>query len=62
VLAPTLGVWSSGDFYLTESQMTGSAEHVAGTWRYERFDGASHWLQLDQPERLNRLLLDFLGQ
>src|SRR4051794_5733405 len=39
VQAPTLGVWSSGDFALTEAQMTRSAEHVAGPWRYARLDG-----------------------
>ena len=62
VRAPTMGVWSSGDAYLLEAQMTGSAAFVAGPWRYERIDGASHWLQLDQPGRLNSLLLDFLRQ
>ena len=30
VQAPTLGVWSSGDFALTEQQMTGSEAYVAG--------------------------------
>jgi pimeloyl-ACP methyl ester carboxylesterase len=34
---------------------------VIGSWRYERIDGASHWLQLDAPARVNELLLDFLG-
>ena len=29
-------------------------------WRYERMEGASHWIPLDQPERLNWLLLEFL--
>ncbi len=40
--------------------MLRSAEHVTGPWRYERIDDASHWLQLDAPERVNELLLDFL--
>ncbi len=60
VTAPTLGVWSSGDDYLLEEQMVRSADHVAGEWRYERIEGASHWLQLDEPDRVNALLLDFL--
>ncbi len=30
-------------------------------WRYERIDGAGHWMQLDAPERVNALLLDFLA-
>jgi pimeloyl-ACP methyl ester carboxylesterase len=59
--APTMGVWSSGDMALTEVQMTGSAEHVAGPWRYERIDDVGHWMQLEAPERVNDLLLDFLG-
>ena len=40
--------------------MKGSGEHVDGSWRYERIDGAGHWMQLDAPERVNALLLDFL--
>ena len=32
-----------------------------GTWRYERIEGAGHWMQLDAPERVNELLLDFLA-
>lgn len=60
VRAPTLGLWSTRDNYLTEDGMLRSGEHVSGPWRYERIDGASHWMQLDEPERVNRLLVDFL--
>jgi pimeloyl-ACP methyl ester carboxylesterase len=60
VQAPTMGVWGSGDFALTEIQMTGSADHVAGPWRYERVDGVAHWMQLEEPDKVNELLLDFL--
>ena len=60
VTAPTMGVWSSGDFALTEQQMTGSSEDVAGPWRYERIEGAGHWMQLDEPAALSTLLIDFL--
>lgn len=61
VAAPTLGLWSTGDNYLTEETMVRSADHVNGTWRYERIDGASHWMQLDRPELINELLIGFLG-
>jgi len=60
VSARTLGLWSTGDAYLGEEQMTRSAEHVTGGWRYARIDGASHWLQLDAPEGVTRLLLEHL--
>jgi len=60
VTVPAMGVWSSGDFALTEEGMTGSTHHVADPWRYERVDGAGHWLQLDAPGAVDALLLDFL--
>ncbi len=60
IQVPTMGVWSSGDFALTETQMTGSAANVAGPWRYERLDGPGHWMQLEAPDEVNRLLIDFL--
>lgn len=58
--APTLGLWSDGDHYLAESAMERSGEWVTGPWRYQRIEGASHWMQLDQPERLTALLLEHL--
>jgi pimeloyl-ACP methyl ester carboxylesterase len=60
VQAPTLGVWSMGDNHLVEAGMTRSAEQVAGPWRYERVEGAGHWIPLDAPDRLNGLLREFL--
>jgi pimeloyl-ACP methyl ester carboxylesterase len=60
VQARTMGVWSSGDMALTEVQMEGSGAFVAGNWRYERVDGPGHWMQLEAPDRVNELLLDFL--
>jgi pimeloyl-ACP methyl ester carboxylesterase len=60
VAADTMGIWSTGDFALTEKQMKGSGDHVTGEWRYERVDDAGHWVALDRPDEVNRLLLDFL--
>jgi pimeloyl-ACP methyl ester carboxylesterase len=60
IAAPTMGVWSSGDFALTEGQMLRSAEQVSGSWRYERVEGPGHWMQLEAPDAVNALLLDFL--
>ena len=51
---------SSGDRFLTEGQMRDTARHVDGPFRYERIDGANHWLQLHAPEQFNPLLLDCL--
>ena len=60
IQAATMGVWSTGDFALTEGQMTRSAENIKGSWRYERLEGPGHWMQLEAPDEVNRLLLDFL--
>lgn len=62
VQSPVMGVWSSGDLALLESQMKESGRFVAGEWRYERIDGVSHWIPLDAPDELNALLLDWFGQ
>jgi pimeloyl-ACP methyl ester carboxylesterase len=61
IQAPTMGVWSSGDIALTEGQMTSSTRNVSGGWRYERLDGPGHWMQLEAPDEVNRLLVDFLS-
>ena len=58
--APTLGIWSSGDIALTEVQMSGSVPFVSGPWRYERLEGVGHWMQLEQPDVVSKLLVDFL--
>lgn len=59
VSAPTLGLWSDRDKYLTESQMTQSERYVNAPWRYERLSGG-HWIALEQPERVNELLRQHL--
>jgi pimeloyl-ACP methyl ester carboxylesterase len=57
---PVMGVWSSRDAALCESQMTASRDYVDGPWRYERLDGVRHWIPLEAPGRITPLLLDFL--
>ncbi|MGH2459783.1 MAG: alpha/beta fold hydrolase, partial [Chloroflexota bacterium] len=61
IKAPTLGIWSTGDLYLAERGMVASASRVTGPWKYVRIEGTSHWIPLDEPDRLNRLLLEFFA-
>jgi pimeloyl-ACP methyl ester carboxylesterase len=61
VNVPTLGIWSTGDAYLTERQMTASADVVKAPWRYERIEGVDHWIPVGAPDRLNQLLLEHLS-
>jgi pimeloyl-ACP methyl ester carboxylesterase len=60
VEAPTMGMWSSGDFALAEVGMTGSSRFVEGPWRYERIEGAGHWMQLEAADEVSSMLVDFL--
>jgi pimeloyl-ACP methyl ester carboxylesterase len=61
VNVPVMGVWSAGDRFLVERQMSESGSFVTKRWRYHKLEGAYHWLQVDRPEEANRLMLDYLG-
>jgi len=61
VTCPAMGIWSDGDGFLTEEQMTGSEFHVTGPWHYERVNGAGHWMQLEASDTVSKLLVDFLA-
>lgn len=62
IAVPTLGVWSTGDAYLTEVQMVGSAAYMDAAWEYQRIEGASHWFMLDRPQHVSRMLVDYLSK
>ncbi|MFK0280874.1 alpha/beta fold hydrolase [Streptomyces sp. NPDC090499] len=57
VSVPVLGVWPMQDPYCGLEQMTRSSEWVDGPWRFEPLHGAGHFLQLDRPEAVTRLIL-----
>jgi pimeloyl-ACP methyl ester carboxylesterase len=60
VQSAVMGVWSTADMALLESQMRDSEKFCASTFRYERLEGPGHWMQWEAPEKVNALLLDFL--
>lgn len=62
VKVPTLGVWSTGDAYLTETQMVTSQAWMDAQWDYHRLEGGSHWFMLDRPADVARLFIDYLGR
>jgi pimeloyl-ACP methyl ester carboxylesterase len=62
IQAPVLGVWSTGDNALTEEQMTASQKFVQGSWHYERIENVGHWIPLEAPDRLNKLLVEFFDE
>jgi pimeloyl-ACP methyl ester carboxylesterase len=60
IQCPVLGIFGAHDAALTEESMTDSEKYVSGPWRYEHFEDAGHWVQLEQPARLNEMLIEFL--
>jgi epoxide hydrolase 4 len=58
--APTLLIWGEQDRALGPELLDGLDARIANL-RIERIAQASHWVQQDAPEEVNRLLLEFLG-
>jgi pimeloyl-ACP methyl ester carboxylesterase len=59
VAAPTLLIWGEKDPHLTV-RLTEGLEAWVPDLRVERLPEASHWVAADEPERVSRLLVDFL--
>jgi len=59
VTAPTLLIWGERDSYLGPRLLQGLEPWVPKL-RIERLPNASHWVQADCPEVVNRLLIEFL--
>jgi pimeloyl-ACP methyl ester carboxylesterase len=58
--APTLVIWGDQDRYLLRELAEPPREWVPSA-RVEHLSDASHWVQNDQPGRVNELLLEFLS-
>jgi pimeloyl-ACP methyl ester carboxylesterase len=59
---PVLGLWSSGDFALTEHQMTNSAQYCTKGFSYVRFEGPGHWLPLEAARELSHEVTIFCSE
>jgi pimeloyl-ACP methyl ester carboxylesterase len=59
ISAPTLLIWGERDRALVIRNTEGVDRWVPGI-RVERIADSSHWVQNDAPERVNRLLIEFL--
>jgi pimeloyl-ACP methyl ester carboxylesterase len=59
IVAPVLVIWGEQDRYIGRELAQPSRAWVPNV-RLERLAEASHWVQNDQPERVNELLIEFL--
>jgi epoxide hydrolase 4 len=60
VTAPTLVIWGERDRHLGAELAEPERRDVPNLVRVERLD-ASHWVQHDDPETVNRLLTEFFS-
>ena len=58
---PTLVIWGEQDVALDVMCLDGTERYVRDL-RIERLPDASHWVQNDAPDVVNRLLLEFLAR
>jgi pimeloyl-ACP methyl ester carboxylesterase len=59
VQAPTLVIWGERDRYLRKELANPDLADVPKLERVVRLPDASHWVQHDEPERVNQLLTEF---
>ena len=57
---PALLIWGERDRFLSVS-LTHGLESWMPHLRIERLPAASHWVQHDEPDRVSRSMIDFLG-
>ncbi len=60
VHVPTLVLWGTEDRFMDRRAAEASLAYC-DDGRLEWFEGATHWLQHEEPDRVNRLLIEFLG-
>ncbi|MEL6408171.1 MAG: alpha/beta hydrolase [Chloroflexota bacterium] len=61
IAVPTMGIYSHQDEWMTIDQMSRGYRHVSAQWRFEVLN-SGHWLQLESPEEVNPILLNWLSE
>ncbi len=58
---PTLILWAGDDAFL-ERNVAEAGLALCDAGKLEFVEGASHWLHIEQPERINARILEWLGE
>ncbi|XP_006006058.1 epoxide hydrolase 4 isoform X2 [Latimeria chalumnae] len=62
VTVPTLLLWGEKDTYLEVGMIQYIKQYLQNTFQVLVVPGASHWVQQDQPDTVNKLMWSFLGE
>ncbi len=61
IRVPTLMLWGCNDIALGRDMAQPSIDYC-DDGRLEFFEKASHWIQHDEPDRVNRLIIEFFAE
>lgn len=61
VLVPTLLLWGENDAFLESSMVPEMHQYIHAPFQTAIIPNASHWLQQDQPQEVNRIMREFLN-
>jgi pimeloyl-ACP methyl ester carboxylesterase len=59
ITCPTLVIWGQRDSYAIP-ELAEASSRLCADCRIEYLERSTHWVQHDEPERVNQLLADFL--
>ncbi|MFO0890548.1 MAG: alpha/beta hydrolase [Isosphaeraceae bacterium] len=59
IKVPTLILWGPDDRFIN-AEVADASLAYCDSGRLERIDGATHWVQHEEPERVNRMMIEFL--
>jgi pimeloyl-ACP methyl ester carboxylesterase len=59
---PTLFIWSDGDSFVSRTAAELCGGYVSGPYRFELFQGSSHWLPQEAPEQVAALLVEHFAR
>jgi pimeloyl-ACP methyl ester carboxylesterase len=62
ITAPTLLIWAMNDIALGYDDLVPGTEALVSGLRVEKIERCGHFVQNEAPERVNELLLGFLGE
>jgi pimeloyl-ACP methyl ester carboxylesterase len=60
IMLPTLYVWGTEDLALGETAAIQRRQFVTGPYRFEKLEGASHWLLEEVPGQVSALVLEHI--
>ena len=60
VTMPTLLIWGTADGAF-DNKVLDDHDKFAKNFTLKKVEGASHWVQQDEPEQVNQHMKDFLG-